>query len=163
VSSGPNEPWIFPYVEEPVQRGYPPDSDSVLRPLVEVTIVGPLDESKVAALVDSGAEDTLLAPWTLRALGLEPDPATEIELGIGGRPRKVRFCDVDLHLHSPSDPEEYVDWRTEVGVIMSQWEPPFSLVLGQRGFFDKFTVTIHRGVPAVVVEDWTAFDGRFHS
>ena len=161
MSSGPDRPWIFPYVEEPVQRGYPPGEDSVLRPLVEITVVGPLDTEKVAALVDTGSENILVGPWAPRVLGIKPDPRTEIELGIGGGARKVQFCDVDLQLHNPDDPDEVLEWRPEVGVIMGQWDPPFPAVLGQRGFFDRFTVTIHRGVPAIVVERWEAFDRRF--
>lgn len=160
VRLGPADPWVFPYVEYPVERAYPPEANIVLRPVVEVTVHGSEDESKISALVDSGAENTLLAPWTKRVLGLLPDPTTEIEIGIGGRLRKVQFCDVDLSLHRP-DSEEVLGWRAEVGVIVSEWDPPFPAVLGQRGFLDQFTVTMHRGAQALVVEDWHEFDRRF--
>jgi hypothetical protein len=35
------------------------------------------------------------------------------------------------------------------------------VILGQRGFFDRFTVTLNRQAQAVAVEDWHAFDDRF--
>jgi hypothetical protein len=164
VSYGPRRPWVFPYVEEPVYRGHPPDQRSVLRPLLELTIVGDIDEAKVAALVDSGAENTLLGPWLPRAVGLNPDPSTEIVLGVGGGKRRVQFCDLTLRLSCPDEgAEPDVEWQAEVGVLVDAWEPPFPAVLGQLGFFDKFTVTLHRGVPAIVVEDWAAFDKRFET
>jgi hypothetical protein len=93
VGHGPERPWLFPYVEEPVNRRYPPDQTSVLRPIIELTIIGSLDEVKVGGLVDSGAENTLLGPWIPRAIGLDPDPNTEISLGMGGSGRRVQFCD----------------------------------------------------------------------
>jgi hypothetical protein len=158
VSVGPDRAWIFPYVEYPVERRG--RDVTVLRPVVEVTLVGSEDTTKVAALVDSGCENTLVGPWLPRTIGVKPDPSTEFTLGIGGAPRKVRMCQMTLRLHSP-DGGETVEWHPDVGVIMSNWEPPFPAVLGQVGFFDAFTVTMHRGAQVLVVEDWMTFDKRF--
>jgi len=37
----------------------------------------------------------------------------------------------------------------------------FQNALGQRGFFDQFTVTMNRQAQTVAIEDWRAFDDRF--
>jgi hypothetical protein len=34
-------------------------------------------------------------------------------------------------------------------------------LLGQHGFFDRFSVSMHRSAALTVVEDWGAFDDRF--
>jgi hypothetical protein len=36
-----------------------------------------------------------------------------------------------------------------------------SAPLGQRGFLDRFTVTMGRTAQRIAVEDWDAFDDRF--
>jgi hypothetical protein len=35
------------------------------------------------------------------------------------------------------------------------------VLLGQHGFFDRSTVSMHRSAALVVVEDWQSFDDRF--
>jgi hypothetical protein len=55
---------------------------------------------------------------------------------------------------------ESIAWRCDVGLV-PDWQAPFALVLGQRGFLDQFTVTFHRGATALVIESWDPFDARF--
>lgn len=50
--------------------------------------------------------------------------------------------------------------RTDVDLIPG-CRPLFSVILDRVGFFDRFTVTIHRGAAALAVEVWEAFDERF--
>ena len=45
--------------------------------------------------------------------------------------------------------------------FFSSWEPPWQVLLGQRGFFDQFTVTFYAGALGLVVEDAAVFDDRF--
>lgn len=73
---------------------------------------------------------------------------------------EVAFVEVELRLHAPRDPDEVITWRADVGFV-PQWQAPFAIVLGQVGFLDQFTVTFHRGVAALAVEEWGAFDRRF--
>lgn len=64
---------VYPYVEDPHSSGvYDPDN-IVLRPVLEIEMLGPgltPDDAppRVAALVDSGAERTFAAPWLARVL-----------------------------------------------------------------------------------------------
>jgi len=41
------------------------------------------------------------------------------------------------------------------------WEPAWPAVLGQVGFFDRFTVTMSRQAMLLSIEDRDAFDERF--
>lgn len=107
MKAPPPFPWLFPYTEEPVNRGYPPDQDFILRPVLE-----------------------------------------------------IRFADVVLRLGRYGSPDQFVEWRAEVG-FMHEWEPPWPAVLGQRGFLDQFTVTMSRLSQAIAIEHTSAFDDRF--
>ncbi|HLG66360.1 MAG TPA: retropepsin-like aspartic protease [Acidimicrobiales bacterium] len=127
-----------------------------------------LGSQNVAALVDSGADHVLAAPWIAQDIGIDPDPNRETTLGIGGGPRRVRFADVTVHLLPPAvtvtgggyDPSEIHEWQAEVG-FFTQWEPPWSIVLGQVSFLDRFTVTFSRHAQALAVDDVSAFDDRY--
>ena len=85
----PDQRWVYPYVEDPPSSGvYEPD-DLVLRPVLEIELLGPglaPDDPppRVAALVDSGAERTFAAPWLARAIGVDLHNAPEIRVGLGG-------------------------------------------------------------------------------
>lgn len=97
-----------------------------------------------------------------RAIGIEPDPSTETDIGIGGGARAVRFADVRIQLFpdlASSEPP-LAEWSAEVG-FFSTWEPPWAVLLGQVGFFNQFTVTMNRAANALAVESWEEFDRRF--
>lgn len=156
--------WVYPYVEDPHSSGvYGPD-DVVLRPVLEVELLGPGLEAddpplRVAELVDSGAERTFAAPWLARVIGIDLHDAPEITVGLGGGSRRVQFAEVTLRLIAPGDTTA-MEWQADVGFIAS-WEPPWGLLLGQRGFFDRFTVTLNRYAQGFAVEDVEVFDERF--
>lgn len=94
------------------------------------------------------------------ALGLSPGtPGEGILLGVGGERQWARTGDAELELIHPNG-QHSVRWTAEVGVV-DHWAPSFGILLGQRGFFDRFTPTFHRGVGAVAVEGLECFDRRF--
>lgn len=103
----------------------------------------------------------LAAGWLADLTGATfDDPADTIRIGIGGQVVDVMFAEIELRLHAPDRSEEVISWRADVGFVPG-WQAPFPLVLGQRGFLDHFTATFHRGVAALAVEAWEAFDDRF--
>jgi len=157
---------VFPYTEDPT-IGARERADRLgrlpFRPLVHVELIGPAGRQRVAALVDSGSEHTLVGPWLARATGAQPAAdATELDIGIGGRTRTIRFTDVGLAL-VPPDPESFhrYEWRAEVGIIVSQWEPPWPILLGQVGFYDTFTVTMNRTARGLAVDAMERWDAMF--
>ena len=158
-------PYLFRYMEDPADElsvrlghGLP------LRPAVAARLKASTGRTpKVMALVDSGSERTLAAPWMARALNVDLGGAIEGSIGIGGAPRQVRFTSAHIELfeHQLGEDEEPISgWDADVGFLTS-WEPQWSMVLGQRGFFDQFTVTMHRHAQALVIESWATFDDRF--
>ncbi len=154
-------PWIFPYGEDVVSRTSKVVDRLILRPFLPVSIVG-LEEQRVLALVDSGAEHTLSGQGFARLIGVEPDPDRALTLGVGGAWRIAHFADVTLRLSPPgAPPTEFVEWHTQVG-FFTQWEPPYGLLLGQIGFFDHFTVTMSRHSQALAIESVDEFDQRFN-
>lgn len=152
-------PWLYPYAAEPggLRRGR-----EVLRPVVTVSIPGPLPSMEPSwALVDTGAENIFAADWLADFAGVDATGSDDrLLVGIGGQVVEVTFVEVELRLHAPRDPDEVITWRADVGFV-PQWQAPFPIVLGQVGFLDQFTVTFHRGVAALAVEEWGAFDQRF--
>ncbi|HEX2295046.1 MAG TPA: hypothetical protein VHN37_07020 [Actinomycetota bacterium] len=116
----------------------------------------------MAALVDSGSEHTLAAPLLARAIGIEPDETREFTIGIGGGPRLVRPARVTIELFPELDSDDppLTAWDTEVG-FFTRWDPPWAVLLGQVGFFDRFTVTMSRLAQALSIEDKDKFDERF--
>ena len=156
--------WLFRYVEDPAddlsQRlGRQPP----YRPVAPVRLVDRHRAPRVAAVVDSGSERTLASPVLARAIGVDLTSAPEGVIHVGGGPRQVRFATVTIELHADllNDQAPPLDqWDAEVG-FFDQWSPAWAVLLGGVGFFDRFTVTLHRAARAFVVEPQEAFDERF--
>lgn len=157
----PAFPWVFPYIEEPVKETFPPSRLAVaLRPALQVALAGPAGPTNmVYGLADSGAEHTYAAPWMPQTIGVRPDSATEISVGIAGAERRVRFAGASVRLMAPGDDEHvFFEWNAPIGFLVD-WEPPWMMLLGQRGFFDEFTVSFRR--PVFAIEHKHVFDERF--
>jgi hypothetical protein len=97
-----------------------------------------------------------------REIGVALNNAVEVSVGLGGNTRRVRFCDVEIELFAGlfGDGLPIATWVAPVG-FLTDWSPTWPVLLRQKGFFNQFTVTMHRSVPALVVEPWEAFDKRF--
>lgn len=143
----------------------------MLRPLVETRLIGPggREGQKVAALVDSGSNYTLCFDWMAQEVGVEPD-GPEMTLKIAGAPRRVAFADAKLRLCPPEatpptggacSAVDALDWEATVGFIRGWADPPWAMVLGQTGFFDRFTVVLSRLSQALAVEDCDHFDATY--
>jgi len=115
-----------------------------------------------SALVDSGAEHILAAPWLADDAAVDlTHPKYKTQLGIGGGNPLVQFVDMTMRLQQPSgDDDDYIEWEVEVGFV-EYWRAPWPVLLGQHGFFDRFSVSMHRAAALTVIEDWDAFDRRF--
>ncbi len=158
------EPWLFRYVDDPADEtakklGLPPP----LRPAVALRLSDKRSAPRVLALVDSGSERTLAAPGLARAIGVDLDGAVKTTIGIGGKWRTISVAEVTLQLYREvlnDDEAPLAEWRADVG-FFSDWTPTWPALLGRLGFFDRFTVTMHGGIPAFVVEPYELFDERF--
>ncbi|MCA1709912.1 MAG: hypothetical protein LC808_44175 [Actinobacteria bacterium] len=152
----PPLPWRYPY-----QRDRPRQRE-VLRPLVSVRLRGQDLSSGALALVDSGSEHIVAAPWLASDAKADlAHPKYETELGMGGGWPAFKFVDLAVRLQHPDgEDDHYVEWEAEVG-FTDKWRAPWPVLLGQHGFFDQFTVSMHRSAALTIIEEWRAFDERF--
>lgn len=153
----PPFPWLYPYQEDG-----PRLERIVHRPIVPVALVGTEATDGQYACVDSGCAHILAAPWLAHSAGVEPNSSNRvIDLGIGGTVVKTRFVDMRVRLLAPDgDDDHFVEYETEVG-FFDNWKPTFTILLGQVGFLDQFTVTMSQFAKLTAVEPVETFDDRF--
>jgi hypothetical protein len=127
VATLPPFPWVYPYQEDGPRLG-----SVVLRPVVPISLVG-ADVTPVSfALVDSGCEHVLAAPWLATTADVDPSRGhRHLDLGIGGQTVEVNFVDLTLRLHSPrGDDDEFAEWQCEVGFV-HHWRPTWPILLAR--------------------------------
>ena len=124
----------------------------------------------MGALVDSGSSYTLCFDWMAQEVGIDPSDGPDMVLKIAGGLRRVFFADVTLRLCLPDTgpsgrgtcgPDDGLEWSTPVGFIQDWADPPWLMVLGQFGFFDRFTVVMSRLSQALAIEDQEHFGDRY--
>jgi hypothetical protein len=115
------------------------------------------------AMADTGSDHTILSPKLADDLSIERDYARPLELAFAGREQDVYPATVAMTLlPPPGSGEAPVVWEADV-VVASHWRAWFDVLLGQRGFFDRFTVTFSRHAAAFAVESLDTFDEWFDS
>ena len=154
-------PWVFPYVTEVNVEDHPLGR-TVLRPLVEVRVVGPGGPSnRHAALVDSGSDYTLAAPIVALEAAIDIAAGRSTTVRVGGASREISVVETSMRLCDPSfvgveggcEEDNSLSWKAEVG-FFSRWDdPPFNVILGQVGFFDHFSVSLSRHSQLAVVDE----------
>jgi hypothetical protein len=95
-------------------------------------------------------------------IGVNPKGSMrDVVLGIGGTCVKTRFVDLRVRLLAPGGTDEdFIEWEAEAG-FLDFWRPTFPMLMGQDGFFDKFTVTMSNFALLTAVELPEVFDERF--
>jgi len=127
----------FPYLDEPLHGPPPPSipSSSVVRyrPLIPITIVGPIGQRKFSrALMDSGGDDTVFPLDVLAQIGVSPRPDSGHRIRWRGNLHPLRFADVELVL--AGDAATY-RWRAVVGFSPAPIAYP---ILGNAGCLQYF-------------------------
>lgn len=157
--------WTYEYTPYDRQAEWSWYEKAQLRPTVPVQIGGAVAVAETfVALVDSGCDHVLAPEWIARLAGVEPDANREVSIQIAGAARRVRFGDLTLRLCSPTtafgdaEPESVAEWRTPVGFFLNWADPPWTVILGQCGFFDQFTVIMSRLSQRLTVEPAGAHD-----
>lgn len=120
---------IFPYLE--VSRG------NVIRPLpiIPVRLIGPERQADVLALVDSGAEHSVMSLALLDYLGLTADDGTVVQIvGVGAKESRGLLLELEHRLGRNR-------WTAPAVFSDAVGSPS---ILGQAGFFEFFTVTFRR-------------------
>ena len=133
--------WTFAHrdLDEP----HFPDGSPILRPCVEVSPTA--TDAVYLGVIDSGSPITVADPAFLIAAGIDLDkdqPVVEVPLGLGATFARVPLYRVDLELIPPVGMDEPAHrWTLLVGA-RTGWRLPFTVLFGQRGWFDLFPTTI---------------------
>lgn len=111
----------------------------ILRPVITIRIAGPQAEARWDALVDTGADETLLPLALAEILGVELDlDFTSQAVGTSGDQLTVQYGDVCLEI---SDGKESIAWQSTVGFVDFGSPSDEVIILGHAGCLDFFTMT----------------------
>jgi hypothetical protein len=81
----------------------------------------------------------------------QAEPVYEMPLSVGGGFETTPVFEVELRLRAPSDGQaESIPWRLELGARRRS-RLPFAVLLGQRGWFDRFPTRIDAATSAVEI------------
>jgi hypothetical protein len=135
------EKWTFVHVD----LGEPklPDGTAIRRPVVNVATVG--SPQQLRAVIDSGSPLSVADALLFPRLGIDLDhdePLYGVPLTIGRGTGLMAVYEVELSLLPPDGfSAEPVTWRLQLGA-RRHWHLPFTVLFGQRGWFDRFPTTI---------------------
>jgi predicted aspartyl protease len=106
-------------------------------PSIPITLNGRIKTKiQVYALIDSGADISVIPKALAEFLDLDLSGETNISYGIGG---EIKVKESKMNITINKNHEEY-HYTIPVQIILTGEEPP--IILGRRGFFDKFVITI---------------------
>jgi len=109
----------------------------ILRPEVPLRVHGTTGSATYMALVDTGADNTILPLSIARELGITTYPAKgPSAVAFGGQPIELSYADVELEF---SQDVETLRWRARVQFFGFADAQPETLVVGHQGFLDYFT------------------------
>ncbi len=122
----------FPYEAQKVRARSGVGFDLVYRPKARIRIVGPKGADELLALVDTGADETLLPVDLAETLGLElRDEDRTVVLDIVGNSTTIWYVTINLEVLIPGDGP---CWSARVGFYLGR-KP----ILGHSGFLNHFT------------------------
>lgn len=114
------------------------DPTLILRPEIPVRFTGPQGEIVVDGLVDTGADDTIVAMSVARACGISLFPGRGPEVqAVGGQKFATLFGDIRLQLN---DGQTQIEWTARVQFFDFP-DQADTVLLGHAGFLDYFTAT----------------------
>ncbi len=125
---------FFNYHKLPNKKGV-----DIRTPTIPITLKGRAKINiKVYALIDSGADISIIPKALAEVLDLDLSGETHISYGVGGE-IKVKDSKMRVTLEKKPHQETY-SYTIPVQVILTGEEPP--IILGRKGFFDKFIITL---------------------
>lgn len=148
--------WIYP-LRDLAENPFP-DGSPILRPAVPILI--PNQDSVHFGVLDSGSPLSVTSGRFARQAGIDLDsavPILEVPLGLATRFDRLPMFEINLALQA-ADGSDTVSWNLLVAV-RPNWQFPFEVLFGQRGWFDSFTTTFGPG--HVAVEPPASFGDRF--
>ena len=122
----------FNYHTLPNKKG-----SDIRTPTIPVTLKGRAETPiQVYALIDSGADISIIPKALAEVLNLNLSGKTKISHGIGG---EIKVKNSKMKVTVKKNHEEYT-FDIPVQITLEKEEPP--IILGRAGFFNKFIITI---------------------
>lgn len=153
------DPWIFNYTDFGETHG------ALQRPVLPAAFhVGVVGHRRAfMALIDTGGPITVVAHEVISAGGGDPvETGLTLPIRLGGRSFVAPLYEMTLEAKPPRGrSDRSISWRGLVGVLSPFPHPGTSVILGQIGFLENFTVTF--GPDRFVIEPAEAFTQRFGS
>lgn len=113
------------------------NGSSARKPLIPITMIGPAMSIDTLALVDSGADISVISREVGEVLGMDMSGGIDWSMGVGG---KVRTVEGRLRMRVSKGHERYSD-DLPIKAIMDEYSlPP---LLGRKGFFEHFEITFN--------------------
>lgn len=107
-------------------------------PTIPINLKGKSETSiNVYALIDSGADVSIIPKALAEFLNLDLSGETSISHGIAG---EIKVKESKMKVTLKKSHEEVYSYIIPVQVILTGEEPP--IILGRRGFFNKFIISI---------------------
>jgi hypothetical protein len=149
--------WIFRYTD--FGESHASIRQPVLRAAFRVGVPG--RRRTFTALIDTGGPLTVVAHEVINAGGGEPvDTGETVPLKLGGRSSIARLFELTLEARPPDETDApAIQWRGLAAVMSPFPHPDTSIILGQIGFLENFTVTF--GPDRFAIEQADAFARRF--
>ncbi len=117
-----------------------PNNTELKSPSIPLTIWGTGQRFEFVALLDSGADVSVIPKDVAELLGLNLSGKQEEARGIGGKVPAVQTT-INIELGRP---HEKYNFNIPVKVILKDGEEEIPILLGRTGFFDKFIITFNQ-------------------
>lgn len=117
-------------------------------PYIPVILTGPKDSVEVVALLDSGADVSVLPKGVAELLGIDLKGDKEEVVGVGG---KAEAVETNVSIVVSGAHEKYA-FRIKVKVILDDSDDRFPIILGRDGFFDKFDITFKENQRKIILK-----------
>ena len=124
-----------------------PNGTTYKRPAIPVIFRNGSEEMELTSLVDSGADMSAMDYRPAAKLGLDLSGPKIQSYGVSG-PVKSVISHVDLEIGKG---HEHYSFRVPVRILFSNTDYYAPTLLGRKGFFEKFKITIDESVQKVVL------------
>mgnify|MGYP001592534256 FL=1 len=114
-----------------------PKDTEIKSPSIPVILSGKGNKYQFIALLDSGADLSVIPREVAELLGLDLNKKEEEARGIGGIVPAIQ-TNMNIELGKP---HEMYSFNIPVKVILSDVDEEIPVLLGRAGFFDKFVIS----------------------
>jgi len=126
----------------------PEPLNPIYTPSIPVTLAGRKESVDAIALLDSGADLSVIPNGLANILGLELSKETEEVYGIGGSLNsKTAIVQATI-----KNAHEKYSFKIPVKVIIDELDDEFPILIGRDGFFENFEITFKESARKITLK-----------